>query len=179
MKVSIWMIVGFQQRDRQDSQNLNTDTFCRLPVTSCRAIIGTEEHPDSGILLNYDDDDFFQGYSQIKGAIRALTENIILKPYISADIFRPSNVRADDIDYILYVFDIRYQQIFTASQPIKIEFKFDGGLPNDIDGYGWLLTNKLVFVSSDGQRQFDSIITKYFLLFSYYLCFLSFLTLFF
>ena len=35
-------IIGFQQRDRQDSQKLNNDTFCRLPVVSSQCIIGTE-----------------------------------------------------------------------------------------------------------------------------------------
>ena len=42
MKVPIWIIVGFQQRDRQDSQNLNKDTFCRLPVVSAQCIVWTE-----------------------------------------------------------------------------------------------------------------------------------------
>ena len=52
MNVRIWIIIGFQQRDRQDSQNLNNDTFCRLPVVSAQCIIGTEKYPDAGILLN-------------------------------------------------------------------------------------------------------------------------------
>ena len=50
MNVPIWIIIGFQQRDRQDSQNLNIDTFCRLPVVSAQSIIGTEKYPDVGIL---------------------------------------------------------------------------------------------------------------------------------
>ena len=57
MNVPIWILIGFQQQDRQDSQNLNIDTFCRLPVVSAQCIIGTEKYPDAGILLNYDDDD--------------------------------------------------------------------------------------------------------------------------
>ena len=66
MNVPIWIIIGFQQQDRQDSQNLNNDTFCRLPVVSAQCVIGTEKYPDAGILLNYDDDDYSQGYHQIK-----------------------------------------------------------------------------------------------------------------
>ena len=57
MNVPIWTIIGFQQQDREDSQNLNNDTFCRLPVVSAQCIIRTEKYPDAGILLNYDDDD--------------------------------------------------------------------------------------------------------------------------
>ena len=157
MNVPIWIIIGFQQRDRQDSQNLNNDTFCRLPVVSAQCIIGTEKYPDAGILLNYDDDDYSQGYHQIKEAFKALTKDDILQPYISEADFRRSNVAANDIGYNLYVFDIRYQNNFTNSQPIKVEFKFEGVVPNDVNGYALVLTNKLVSLSSDGQRHFDLI----------------------
>ena len=142
MNVLIWNIIGFQQQDRQDSQNLNNDTFYRLPVVSAQCIIGTEKYPDAGILLNYDDDDYSQGYHQIKEAFKALTKDNILQPYISDDNFRTSNAAANDVGYNLYVFDIRYQKDFTNSQPIKVEFKFDGIVPNDINGYALVLTNK-------------------------------------
>ena len=62
------------------------------------------------MLLNYDDDDYAQGYSQFKEAFVALTKHNILQPYNSADDFRSSDVRADDVGFNLYVFDIRYQK---------------------------------------------------------------------
>ena len=49
MNVPIWIIKGFQQQDRQDSLNLNNDTFCRLPVVSAQCIIGAEKYPDASI----------------------------------------------------------------------------------------------------------------------------------
>ena len=154
MNVPTWIIIGSQQQDRQDSQNLNNDTFCRLPVVSAQCVIGTEKYPDAGILSNYDDDDYSQGYHQFKEAFKALTKDDILQPYISEEYFRTSNVRAADVGYNLYVFDIRYQKNYTASQPIKVEFKFDGVVPNNVNGYALVLTNKLVSISSDGQRHF-------------------------
>ena len=36
MIVPIWIIIGFQQRDNQDSQSLNFDSFCRLRATSAQ-----------------------------------------------------------------------------------------------------------------------------------------------
>ena len=99
MNNPIWIIVAFQQRVRQDSQTFNTDIFCRLPNTSAQCIIGTEKSPDAGVLLNYDDDDYVQGYNQIKEAFRALTRNDILQSNISDHDFRSSNVRADDVGY--------------------------------------------------------------------------------
>ena len=78
MNVPIWIMIGFQQRDTQDSQNFNNDSFCRLTVISAQCIIGTEKYPDAGIFSNYDDDDYIPGYSQI----RALTKDDIIQLYI-------------------------------------------------------------------------------------------------
>ena len=62
------VIVGFQQRYRPNSQNLINDSLHRTPVTSAQCIIGTAKRPDPGILLNYEDDDYSQGYSQTNEA---------------------------------------------------------------------------------------------------------------
>ena len=154
INVPIWIFVAFQQSDRQNSQNENNVTFYRPLVTSAQCIIGTEKYPDSGILLNYNDDDYSQGYGQIKEAFKALTKDDLLQPYISDADFR-SNNDGDNIGYNIYAFDIRYQKNFESSQPIKVEFKFDGAIPAGIYGYALVLTNKLISISSDSQRMFD------------------------
>ena len=91
VNVRIWIFVAFQQMDRQNDQNLNNDTFYRMPITSAQCNIGTEKYPDNAIVLNYDDDDYSQGYGQIKEAFNALTIDNILQPYISEDDYRSSN----------------------------------------------------------------------------------------
>ena len=146
--------VGFQQSDRQHDQNLINDTFDRPPVTSAQCIIGTEKNSDSAILLNYNDDDYSQGYGLIKQAFKGLTKDDILEPYISENVFRSNNT-GDNIGYNLYSFDKRYQKNIEAAQPIKVEFKFDGVIPAGVCGYALVLTNKLISISSDGQRHFD------------------------
>ena len=156
INVPIWIIVGFQQSDRQLDQNLNNDTFYRPPVINAQCIKSTKKYPDSAILLNYNDDDYSEGYAQIKEAFRALSKDDILKPYISDNDFRSTN-DGNNIGYNLYVFDIRYQKKFESSQPIKVEFKFDGVKPAGIYGYALVLPNKLTSISSDGQRHFDII----------------------
>ena len=149
-----WVFVGFEQNDRQLDQNLNNDTFVRLPVISAQVVIGTERYPDSGILLNYDDDEYSQGYGQIKEAFKALTKDDILQPYISDDDFRSSN-EGNNIGYNIYDFDIRYQINFENSQPVKVEFKFSENIAVGIYGYALVLTNRLASLSSDGQRMLD------------------------
>ena len=91
INIPIWVFVAFQQNDRQHDQNLNNDTFVRLPVISAPVVIGTERYPDSAILLNYENDDYSQGYGLLKEAFKALTKDDILKPYTSEDDFRSSN----------------------------------------------------------------------------------------
>ena len=143
----------FRQNDRENDQNLNNDLFCRLPVTGAQCNIGTERYPDSAILLIYDDDDYSQGYGQIKEAFRALTKDDILQPHISEDEFRSSNER-NDIGYIIHAFGIRYQKIFENAQPVKVKLKFSKNIPAGIYGYALVLTNRLASINSDGQRTF-------------------------
>ena len=91
INIPTWIFVVFQPNDRQHDQNLNNDTFVRLPVISAQVVIGTERYLDSGVLINYDDDDSSQGYGLIKKAFKALSKDDILQPYLSDDDFRSSN----------------------------------------------------------------------------------------
>ena len=154
ISIPTWIFIAFQQNDRQHDQNLNNDTFVRLPVISAQVIIGTERYPDAGIILNYDDDNYSQAYGLIKETFRALTKDDILQPYISENDFRSSN-NNNDIGYNIYAFDIRYQKNFENAQPIKVEFKFSENIDAGIYGYALVLTNRLISITSDGQRMFD------------------------
>ena len=85
--------MGFQQLDRQNGQNLNNDTFYKMPVTSAQCIIGAEKYPEIGISLIYNDDNYSQGYVKTKKLFQALTKDNILQLYVSEDDFRSSNHR--------------------------------------------------------------------------------------
>ena len=125
-----------------------------MPVTSAQCIIGTEKYPDSAILLNYDDVDYSLGYGQIKEAFKALTKDNILQPYISEDDFRSDN-NGNNIGYNIHVFDIRYQKDYQSGQSVKVEFKLDKIVPAGVCCYALVSTNRLVSISSDGQRMLD------------------------
>ena len=54
---------------------MKKDTFCRLPATSAQGMISTEKKPQAGMILNYDDDSYSQGYGRTKEAFRVLTKD--------------------------------------------------------------------------------------------------------
>ena len=141
VSIPIFIIFGFQQQDRENSQNLKNDTLCRLLVTSAQSIIGNQKLPDSAFFLNYDDDEYSQGNGEIKEAFRASTKDDILKPLIFEHDFRSSN-DGKIIGYNLYIFDIRYQKNIENAQSIKLEFKFGGVAPEEINACALVLTNK-------------------------------------
>ena len=51
LNIPIWINVGFQQQDRQDSQNLNNDTLYRPPVTSGQCIFSLEKSLECKFIL--------------------------------------------------------------------------------------------------------------------------------
>ena len=65
--------------------------------------------------------------------------------------------RVVEIGYILYVFDRRYGQSFTAFHPNKVIFKTDGIVAENINGYALVFTNNLLSTGIDGQKHFDVI----------------------
>ena len=105
-------------------------------------------------MLNYNDDDYSQGYNQNKEAIRALTKDDIPNPYIGDQDFRLSN-DGNNIGYNFYVFDIRYQNNFESALPNKTEINFQEIIDAGVNIYALVLTNKLISINSDGQRHFD------------------------
>ena len=100
--------------------------------------------------MNYDDGDYSQGYGQNKEAFRALTKDDVLNLYLSDNEFR-SSTTGNDIGYIFYVFNIRYQKYLENAQPTKVHFKFSENVPAGLFGYALVIRNKLVSISTDGQ----------------------------
>ena len=120
-----------------------------MPVTSVQRTTGMKKYTDGGRILNYDDDDYSQGYGRNNELFRSLRNDDILKPYKSLEDFRSSIVWAKDVGHNLYVFVMSYKQKIKAYQPNIVENKFDGFVPNDVNGYDLVMRNKLVSMSAD------------------------------
>ena len=143
---SSFIIVGFQARNRIDSQTHDNAIFDRLPVSNAVCKIGSEKYPDDGIECDYDRDKYDQAYSEIENFYLLKSETNLLNPFIDLRKFRTI--------YNFYVFDLSKQKDNIASQPIRLEFKFSAAI-NVADYIAYALTPKLISISSDGQRHFD------------------------
>ena len=143
-----FIIVGFQARNKIDSQTHNNATFHRLPVSNAVCKIGSEKYPDDGIECDYDRDKYDQAYSEIENFYLLKSETNLLNPFIDLHKFRTN--------YNFCVFDLSKQKDNISSQPIRLEFKFSAAIDvADYIAYALVLTPKLISISSDGQRHFD------------------------
>ena len=143
-----FVIVGFQARNKIDSQVHDNAVFDRLPISNAVCKIGSEKYPDDGIECDYDRDKYDQAYSEIENFYHLNSETNLLNPFIDLNKFRTN--------YPLFVFDLSKQKDQIASQPIRLEFKFNAAFGvADYIAYALVLTPKLISISSDGQRHFD------------------------
>ena len=109
--------------------------------------IRKEKTPDAKIDSNYAKNKKSQPYGEIVSCFRHLAEDNILQTQITQRDFVTSNKNPDDNPGCnLYVFDIRHQQDYSSSQPIKVRFVFRPTVPaaTKIIGYALQLTNKLL-----------------------------------
>ena len=145
-----FVIVGFQARNKIDSQVHDNAVFDRLPISNAVCKIGSEKYPDDGIECDYDRDKYDQAYSENENFYHLNSETNLLNPFIDLHKFRTN--------YPLFVFDLSKQKDQIASQPIRLEFKFNAAIDvADYIAYALVLTPKLISISSDGQRHFDLI----------------------
>ena len=142
-----FVIVGFQARNKIDSQVHDNAVFDRLPISNAVCKIGSEKYPDDGIECDYDRDKYDQAYSEIENFYHLHSETNLLNPFIDLNKFRRI--------YNFYVFDLSKQKDHIASQPIRLEFKFNAAIDvANFVAYALVLTPKLISISSDGQRHF-------------------------
>ena len=144
----IFVNVGFQARNKIDSQTHDNATFDKIPISNAVCKKGSEKYPDDGIECDYDRDIYDQAYSEIENFYHLKSETNLLNPFIDLHKFRTN--------YTYYVFDLSKQKDQIASQPIRLDFKFSAAIDVAVYiAYALVLTPKLISIRSDGQRHFD------------------------
>ena len=142
--------VGFQAKNKIDSQTHDNAIFDRLPISNAVCKIGSEKYPVDGFECDYDRDNYREAYQELENFYQLQTETNLLRPFIDLYKFRTN--------YNFYVFDLSKQKDHIACQPIRLESKFSTAIVvADYIAYALVLTAKLINISSDAQRHFDLI----------------------
>ena len=84
--------------------------------------------------------------------IKILYMEVKVAPYITYKDFKEL--------YPFVIFDLRANKDMVSSQSVQARFRFRGGydaVGANFQAIGLLLTQKIISVSSDGQRQFDNL----------------------
>ena len=150
--IPIYEIVGFQTADRACADQLqNIAIFDRLDIIEASCHIGSVRYPEHEYQVDFDRNKYNEPYN---GIYR------FYKEYIRSE-GRPSISFKDFKElYNLWVFDLRAQKDNPSAQPISVKFKFRvdfDAKANNYQALALVLTQKIISVSSDGQRQFDII----------------------
>ena len=112
-----FVIVGLQAGNKIDSQTHDNATFDSFSVSNAVCKTGSEKYPDDRIECDYDRDKYDQAYSEIENFYHLKSETNLLNPFNDLHKFRRS--------YNFHVFDLSKQKDQIASQPIRLEFKFN------------------------------------------------------
>ena len=168
--IPIYVLVEFMQRDQFNQQHQNNDAIYRTSVVNAQCVIGSEKYADAGTNCKYAIDKFSQAYGETVSWFRHLGKDNILQPYFTQKDFVTLNIYSvGHPGYILYVFHIRHHQDLSSARTIQVRFDFRPAVPlaTNLTGHALLLTNKLVSVSSDNQRQFELVWVIFIFLFRF------------
>ena len=110
-----YIIIGFENNNVNE-QTHDASTFDIMNATECYCKIGSEFYPEGRMNINYATNNYNEASKEMVNFNKdnRLPHNI--KPYINHRTFKSS--------YRIYVFDTRYQNDDTGTQPIQLNFKF-------------------------------------------------------
>ena len=150
--VPIYVVVGVQSAARAGpDQTQNNAIFDRPDIIEASCNIGSVRYPEHEYQVDFNRNKYNEPYNEIRRFYKDYIKGEGA-PYLSFNDFKEL--------YTLYVFDIRAQKDNPSAQPIRVNFKFRAGydaVANNYQAVASTLTQKLIIVSSNGQRQFDII----------------------
>ena len=150
MIYKLLFIVGFQTQTRAGpDQEQNNAIFDAPDIIEASCNIGTTSYPDHEYQVDFNRNRYNEAYNEVKR---------FFKDYIHGEGSSYISFKNFKKLYPLWVFDLRAQRHNDSDQPIQVKFKFRAGY--DVVGENYqatalVLTQKIISVSSDGQRQFD------------------------
>ena len=146
-EVPRFIIIGFQQ-NRINNQVTNPSTFDNLNVSNMYVMLNSTRYPATDYNINFGTQQFSRVYGDVAD-FRSKFFN--MDELISNPNINPSDYRTL---YSLFLFDVSKQseKLKYSTTDIQVKIFFRGDVPNNVQVYGVIISDRLINFQSDGNK---------------------------
>ena len=146
-EVPRFIIIGLQH-DRINNQTRNPSAFDNTNVSNMYVMLNSTRYP----VTDYDINFKIQQYSRLYGDVA----NFRSKFFNMDELISNPNINPADYKglYSLFLFDVSKQseKLKYSTTDIQVKISFRGNVPNNIQAYGVIISDRLINFQSDGNK---------------------------
>ena len=146
-EVPRFIIIGFQQ-DGINNQTTNPSTFAHLNISNMYVMLNSTRYPATDYDINFG----IQQFSRVYGDVADFRS----KFYNMDELISNPNINPSDYKglYSLFLFDVSKQseKLKYSTTDIQVKIFFRGDVPNNVQVYGVIISDRLINLQSDGNK---------------------------
>ena len=146
-EVPRFIIIGFQQNGI-NNQTTNPSTFAHLNISNMYVMLNSTRYPATDYDINFG----IQQFSRVYGDVADFRS----KFYNMDELISNPNINPSDYKglYSLFLFDVSKQseKLKYSTTDIQVKIFFRGNVPNDVQVYGVIISDRLINFQSDGNK---------------------------
>ena len=146
-EVPRFIIIGFQQ-DGINNQTTNPSTFAHLNISNMYVMLNSTRYPATDYDINFG----IQQFSRVYGDVADFRSKFFnMDELISNPNINPSDYKGL---YSLFLFDVSKQseKLKYSTTDIQVKIFFRGDVPNNVQVYGVIISDRLINFQSDGNK---------------------------
>ena len=146
-EVPRFIIIGFQQNGI-NNQTTNPSTFAHLNISNMYVMLNSTRYPATDYDINFE----IQQFSRVYGDVADFRS----KFYNMDELISNPNINPSDYKglYSLFLFDVSKQseKLKYSTTDIQVKIFFRGDVPNNVQVYGVIISDRLINFQSDGNK---------------------------
>ena len=146
-EVPRFIIIGLQQ-NRINNQTTNPSAFDHLNVSNMYVMLNSTRYPATDYDINFG----IQQYSRLYGDVADFRSKFFnMDELISNPNINPADYKSL---YSLFLFDVSKQseKLKYSTTDIQVKIFFRGNVPNNVQAYGVIISDRLINFQSDGNK---------------------------
>ena len=146
-EVPRFIIIGLQQNGI-NNQTTNPSTFAHMNVSNMYVMLNSTRYPATDYDINFG----IQQFSRVYGDVADFRS----KFYNMDELISNPNINPSDYKslYSLFLFDVSKQseKLKYSTTDIQVKIIFRGDVPNNVQVYGVIISDRLINFQSDGNK---------------------------